>query len=452
MNDILLGPVQGVQKLLQGDSFAWVRRDTCKGAGDSDYVVSHESLRPLLTSEHLEWHRHEALVLAQCGDTHVAIVAIHRTCRGAATGGVRRGVQYANVAACLNDVLLLSRAMSRKNALAGLNWGGGKAVIVDCTANRATKEECDRSLHQFGALVSRLRGVFHAAVADIGMTSQDAHQVSRQSRFVTCLPVWQGGSGDPSAFTGTGVACALLSALHRIDNETATFDFFDLAQRRRLLEKRSVILQGFGGVGAKCVDVLSSAGAEVTVLSRSDPSARCTMRAELLKRPNVTLRIQTDAPTAEQLAQFDVFVPCAVGGVLTERLAHELSQCRGKLRLVCGGANNQLASLQVSPLLAQAGVVYVPDLVANRLGICRCAEEAFGSFADPMEDPASQQHFDPTVETSLPRTVWALMENKEDTQGAAMERAEILAEMPHPLFGKSRYQALLRAVLSAPTC
>ncbi len=286
-----------------------------------------------------------------------AIIAIYSTALGPALGGTRF-YPYADEDAALADVLRLSRAMAYKAAVAGLDLGGGKAVILGDPAT----DKSEALLRAYGRAVQSLGGRYWTA-CDVGTYVADMDVVARESRFVTGRSPENGGAGDSAVLTAYGVFAAMRAAA-------------ESAWGAPTLRGRRVGVEGVGKVGRTLVGHLLENGARVVV---SDVSAAAVERVRAAS-PEVEVSDVAALPTAD----LDVYAPCALGGSLTDELVDGL-----KAAVVCGAANNQLASPGVGRALADRGVLYVPDYVANAGGLLQVAEEA-RSATDPRLDTAGR--------------------------------------------------------------
>lgn len=291
---------------------------------------------------------HEQVVYCQDSQTGLrAIIAIYSTALGPALGGTRF-YPYPAEDDALADVLNLSRAMAYKNALAGLDLGGGKAVIIGDPAQLKS----EALLRAYGRFVQSLGGRYITA-CDVGTYSEDMDLVARECRFVTGRTVPNGGAGDSSVLTAFGVFQAMRAAAEHTWGSTS-------------LEDRLVGVEGVGKVGRRLVDHLAEAGARIVMYDVS---------------PAALERVKNAHPEAEIAAgqqdlltrRLDVFAPCAMGGVLTDETVATLGA-----RIVCGGANNQLAHPGLEKALADRGVLYAPDYVVNAGGVVQVADELAG--------------------------------------------------------------------------
>ena len=290
---------------------------------------------------HPEFDHHQQLVFGSDAESGLrAIIAIHDTNRGPALGGLRI-YPYASEEDALTDVLRLSRGMSYKSAMADLPLGGGKAVII---ADPRT-EKTPALLRAMGRLVESLSGAYITA-EDSGSSEADMQTIAETTAHVGGLGRASGESGDPSPFTAWGVFCALKSAVrHGLGRDD--------------LEGLRVAIQGVGHVGAHLARHLHAAGARL-VLTDVDREALAHL-AEALGAEAV-------APEAIFDAEVDIFAPCAMGAVLTDAVVDRL-----RARVVCGAANNQLATPASAERLMARDILYTPDYVANAGGVIEIA-------------------------------------------------------------------------------
>jgi valine dehydrogenase (NAD+) len=291
---------------------------------------------------------HEQVVFCEDARSGLrAIIAIHSTALGPALGGTRF-YPYASDDDALRDVLALSRGMTYKAAVAGLDLGGGKAVIIG-------DPEVDKSeplLRAYGRFVESLGGRYITA-CDIGTYVSDMDVVARESSHVSGQSVENGGAGDSSVLTAFGVFQGMRAAAEHVWGSPT------LAGRR-------VGVSGVGKVGRHLVKHLLDDGAEVVVTDVSEHAL------EWVRTTYPQVGIVDDAPAlvAEQL---DVFAPCALGGALDDHTVQVLSA-----RIVCGAANNQLAHPGIEKAIEDRGITYAPDFVVNAGGLIQVADEVHG--------------------------------------------------------------------------
>ena len=302
---------------------------------------------------------HEQVVFANDPGTGLkAVIAIHSTALGPALGGTRF-YPYASTADAVRDVLNLSRGMSYKAALAGLDLGGGKAVIIGDPATQKTEP----LLRAYGRHVESLGGRYYTA-CDVGTYSADMDVIARECSFVTGRTVAHGGAGDSSVLTAYGVFQGMRAA--------AT-----VAWGSASLEGRVVGVAGVGKVGHHLVRHLVEDGATV-VVTDVDAASVERVRAE---HPSVSVV----GSTAELVAStLDVYAPCALGGALADEVVEVLSA-----RIVCGAANNQLAHPGIEKALEDRGILYAPDYCVNAGGLIQVADELEGFSFDRARQRAT---------------------------------------------------------------
>ncbi len=294
---------------------------------------------------------HERVIFCRDEPTGLcAIIAIHSTALGPAAGGTRLWT-YANDDDALHDVLRLSQGMSYKNAMAGLKFGGGKAVIMkppDFDGSEALFE-------RFGEFIDTLDGDYVTA-EDVGMSVEIMATIARRTRYVSGLPLQSGkAGGDPSPKTAYGVYYGIEAAAKaRLGRDS--------------LEGLRVAVQGVGHVGYYLCKLLQEAGATLLVSDIDETRV-----------DRVCSEFGADRVGSAQIlsADVDVLAPCALGSIL-----HQESIPGITARIIAGGANNQLRSPQDGQRLADAGILYAPDYVINAGGIVNVACEYFGDVDD----------------------------------------------------------------------
>lgn len=303
---------------------------------------------------------HEQVVFCQDQQTGLrAIIAIYSTALGPGLGGTRF-YPYPDEATALADVLRLSKAMAYKNALAGLDLGGGKAVIIGDPATDKT----EALLRAYGRFVESLNGRYITA-CDIGTYSEDMDVVARECRFVTGRTVPNGGAGDSSVLTAFGVFQGMRACAEYLWGSTS-------------LAGRTVGIEGVGKVGHRLAGHLLEDEARVVIFDTSSAAVERVVASH----PEVTVA----ASRAELVSgRLDVYSPCALGGAVDDSTVEQLSA-----RIICGGANNQLAHPGVEKLLADRGIVYAPDYLVNAGGVIQVADELHGFSFERAEAKAAQ--------------------------------------------------------------
>ncbi len=311
-----------------------------------------------------------------------AIIAIHSTARGPSAGGCRMW-NYGSSQAALDDALRLSRAMSYKNAMADLDLGGGKAVIL----GDARRDKTPELFEALGRGIEALQGRYWGA-EDVGVTPEDLAGARRQTRYVAGLVGLPSASGDPSPVTAEGLFRAIrLAARRRLDKD---------------INQVSVAIQGAGSVGGELADRLAAAGARLTVCDLNQGLADAVARRTGARQVKPEGIYDVDA---------DVFAPCALGGSIN---ADTVPRLKGSI--IAGGANNQLAMGEVGDYLWDKGVLYCPDYVINCGGIINVAAEIRAIEAGGAYDPA-------WVEGKLGRMV--------ETLGEVLDKAQADRRSPH---------------------
>jgi leucine dehydrogenase len=301
--------------------------------------------------DHAEFDKHESLHFCHDDNTGLrAIVAVHSTALGPGAGGTRRWA-YTNEADALTDVLRLSRGMTYKNAVAGLKFGGGKAVIL--ASDDAPKSP--QLFRAFGRFVDSLGGRYVTA-EDVGCSVDDMRYVREETDFVSGLP--QSGTdagGDPSPWTALGCFQGIEAAVRaRLDVDS--------------VKGLKVAVQGVGHVGYYLCRYLHEAGAELFV---SDVNREC------LKRVSADMPVTIVPPKELLFADVDVLAPCALGNILTSVTIPKI-----KAKVIAGGANNQLSTPADGVRLAERGILYAPDYVINAGGIINVAAEFYGNCSE----------------------------------------------------------------------
>ncbi len=278
-----------------------------------------------------------------------AIVAVHNSQRGPAMGGCRMW-NYSSETQALNDVLRLSRGMTYKNAVAGLPIGGGKCVIM----GDPQQDKSPAIFEALGEAIERMGGLYITA-EDVGTTPDDMAHVSKQTQYVAGL----GPNGDPSPYTALGCFVGARAAIkHHLHRDS--------------FEGLTVAVQGLGNVGYDYARRLHKAGAKL-IVADIDVNALERARNELnAKIVSVDAIYDVDA---------DIYAPCALGGTVNAGTLARL-----KVKIIAGGANNQLATSEMNSLARQKGILYVPDFVINAGGIMKACYEYFNKAESEVED------------------------------------------------------------------
>jgi valine dehydrogenase (NAD+) len=327
---------------------------------------------------------HEQVVFCNDPATGLrAIVAIHSTALGPGLGGTRF-YPYASTADAVADVLNLSRGMSYKNALAGLDLGGGKAVII----GDPTKDKTEALLRAYGRFVQSLNGRYITA-CDVGTYSADMDVIARECSFVTGRTVAHGGAGDSSVLTAYGVFQGMRASAEAVWGSPS-------------LSGRTVGVAGVGKVGHHLVKHLVDDGARVVVTDVNPAPVEA-----MVSQYGATAVADTDALVRSEI---DVYAPCALGGALTDEVVDVLSAA-----IVCGAANNQLAHAGIEKALADRGILYAPDYCVNSGGVIQVADELEGFSFERAQQRASGIY-----ETT--KAVFALAEADSVTPAEAADR------------------------------
>ncbi|MES1245537.1 MAG: class I tRNA ligase family protein [Acidobacteriota bacterium] len=381
---------------------------------NGEFQLSHPKiLRPVQAFFELshDFARHEGVFIGrEDGVPTLFFAFVHDTRRGLSQGGLRFW-HYDNVTELMTDGLRLSQGMTRKNALAGLWWGGGKGIVALPSAYRLPGEIPERSperlaiFEAYGRFIASLGGIYYTA-EDVGTKTSDMDAILSRNRFVTCISPHLGGSGNPSPATARGVFRALQAA----------WLFLEKTER---LDGVRVAVQGAGNVGVPLIDQLDEAGAEIWVSDVSEESLERLRQ----RRPRVHTLPVAEADRIFDL-DVDVFAPCARGAVVNERTIPRL-----KARLVCGAANNILETPEDADRLRERGIAFVPDYVCNRMGITNCADEWQGHLEEDVR-LAAERVFPDTL-----RVLRHAQNLHVSSLRAADELGDIAASELHPLLG-----------------
>jgi len=392
----------------------------------SDPVL--EPVAAAVRADRRDYRKHEGCFF-EIGEQsgHLLAAFVHKTRRGQAAGGVRFW-SYETLEDFVRDGLRLSRGMGHKCALAGLWWGGGKGGIARRPGTDHRDPELRRAVYEdYGRFMTGLRGCYVTA-EDVGTTTEDMARIFGATRHTTCIPAELGGSGNPSVLTATGVVVAMEAALEHLGLGT--------------LEGKTVALQGLGNVSTFMIGDLLERGVARIVGADIDELAVEAVRRRHGHGPLELRRVERG--DAAILAEpCDVLAPNAVGAILNPDSIPTI-----KARVVCGGANNQLEETERDGrALKERGILYVPDFLANRMGIVNCANEQYGVIEG---DPAIHRHLDRENPTGIHQRALQVFGRAAESGRTPAEEAERLAdelaEELHPLWGH-RGQVIIDALV-----
>ena len=295
----------------------------------------------------LSFNDHEQVVFCQDKDTGLkAIIGVHNTILGPALGGTRM-YNYQTEWDALNDVLRLSRGMTYKAAITGLNLGGGKAVIIGDPKTIKTPA----LMRRFGEFVHTLGGKYYTA-EDVGMETSDMDTVREVTPYVTGISEEKGGAGNPSPVTAYGVYMGMKASAkfaYGTDN----------------LEGKKILVQGIGHVGEELVRLTAEEGANVIIAD---------INQERLEQVSAAYGVDIYRGQDLYAEEADIYAPCALGATINNDTIDKL-----KVKVIAGAANNQLATENIhGPLLQERGIVYAPDFLINAGGIINVYAEIEG--------------------------------------------------------------------------
>lgn len=330
---------------------------------------------------------HEQVVLCHDKQTGLnAIIAIHNTTLGPALGGTRMW-SYASDAEAITDALRLSRGMTYKASISGLDLGGGKAVIMGTPDMKS-----EAYWRAYGRFVDSLGGRYITA-EDVNTNTSDMENIYKETKHVTGIPERMGGSGDPSPFTAYGTFVGMKACAHKKWGSDS-------------LEGKRIMVQGVGHVGQYLVGHLEKAGAKVYV---------CDINAEKLKETTGQYNVEVVAPEDMFQVDIDIYAPCALGATIHDESIPVLN-----CEIVAGAANNQLKVEEVhGRALMERGILYAPDFLINAGGLMNVASEAKGNY----DRNAVHQN----VETIYQRLLDIFLKSESENitpQAAAIKMAE----------------------------
>lgn len=330
---------------------------------------------------------HEQVVFCQDKETGLrAIIAIHNTVLGPSLGGTRMW-NYQNEAEALNDVLRLSRGMTYKASISGLNLGGGKAVII----GDSYKDKSEALFRRFGRFVDSLGGKYITA-EDVGISPLDMEYVHMETKHVSGLPISMGGSGDPSPVTAYGVYVGMKAcAKNKYGNDS--------------LKGKKVVVQGVGHVGEFLVEHLTKEGAIVTITDINEDRLK-----------TVSEKYKANVVLGDDVydLDMDIYAPCALGATINDNTLTRL-----KCAIIAGAANNQLEDeSRHGNELMRKGLIYAPDFLINAGGLISVNSEVYKlSHERTME--LTEKIYD-----SVTNILELSAKNKIPTVAAALELAK----------------------------
>lgn len=366
--------------------------------------MSFQELDPEILQEIISYDEHEQVRRFILDDDIVGFIAVHNTNLGPALGGCRMR-KYESEAEAINDVLRLSRGMTYKNAIAGLPLGGGKAVIIGDPHSQKTQE----LMQEMGIAVESFEGAYVTA-EDSGTAEEDMVAIASHTEHVTGLPpeMLEGSEygelgGNPSPLTALGCYHGIKAAIaHRYEEG-------------RDLKDMTISVQGIGAVGLEICKLLKQDGASLIITD---------VNQDALKEAQKELDdVEVVAPDDIYKVEADIFVPCAMGGVLNDTTIDQL-----KVEIVAGAANNQLLSSHHDKMLAAKNILYVPDYVINSGGVICVGYEYFRkSGYNPQDFNIERGSMVDHVER-IGKIVSDILEQAKERGLPTGETADLLAE------------------------
>lgn len=390
-------------------------------------LSSHPQLQEVadfLTDDRRDFFAHEGLFFQIDRSYNTLLGAfVHKTVRGQGAGGTRFW-SYETFEDYLRDGLRLAKGMTRKNALAGIWWGGGKGVIAKNPAIDNSDPNIRANIYQQqGRLITSIKGCYVTA-EDAGTTVVDVANMFKTTRFTTCIPSELGGSGNPSIATARGIVCGMEAAWDWLHGKS--------------LAGTSIAIQGVGNVGAPLIKDLFEKGVGRIIASDVNENMLKSCAADNAGQ-NLDTRLAQPDDLSILFEECDILSLCATGGMLNQHTIPKI-----KAKVVCGGANNQLEDTARDDLLLfERDIVYVPDFLTNRMGIVHCANEQYGYVA---EDPAIERHLSMDWEHSIFQATQRVLDESKRTgqppAKVAIAQADALSEVPHPIFGHRGQQII----------
>lgn len=285
---------------------------------------------------YMEKYDYENILFCQEKETGIkAVIAIHDTTLGPAVGGCRMWT-YKHEDDAIEDALRLARGMTYKYAAAGINLGGGKAVII----GDPSKDKSEALFRMIGRFINRLGGRYITG-ADVGTTMQDMEYIRMETPHIVTLPESCGGAGDIAPYTALGAFQGIKASVHEVYGSDS-------------LKGKTVLVQGLGKVGGNLVKLLTEAEAHVII---SD------IYEDLVRKYQDEYQVDCIEPEKVYGTACDVFSPCALGAVVNDDTINEF-----KCSIIAGAANNQLKDEKHAEMLQQRGILYAPDYILNAGG------------------------------------------------------------------------------------
>lgn len=352
-------------------------------------VNAAEKLKKISVFEEVSRFGHEELVFCYDEATGLnAIIGIHSTVLGPALGGTRMW-NYASEDEAIIDVLRLSRGMTFKASISGLNLGGGKAVII----GDARKMKNEALLRRFGRFIESLNGKYITA-EDVNMSPDDMEYIAMETQYVTGLSEKIGGGGDPSPFTAYGVYMGMKAcAKEAYSNDN--------------LKDKKIVVQGVGHVGYYLVKHLIEEGAKVCI-SDINPERLTAVKRDF----NVEILDENNIYDSEM----DIYAPCALGATINDSTIERIN-----CDIIAGAANNQLENeVKHGNRLKERGIIYAPDFLINAGGLINVGIDYFGNY--------SRERVFRKVEKIYNTTLDIIRKSREEdipSQQAAIEIAEM---------------------------
>jgi leucine dehydrogenase len=342
---------------------------------------------------------HEQLVICHDEATGLkALLGIHNTVLGPALGGTRMW-PYATEAEAITDVLRLSRGMTFKNSLAGLNLGGGKAVIIG-----DPRLKTEAFLRRFGRFVESLGGRYVTA-EDVNMKTSDMEYIALETRHVTGLPKSKGGAGDPSPVTSYGVYMGMKAAAKQAFGSDS-------------LQGKRIGVQGVGQVGKYLINYLVKEGAEIFITDIFE---------DKLKEVAATTGATVVGSDAIYDLPMDIYAPCALGATLNDQTIDRLT-----CKVIAGGANNQLKDEEKhGKLLMEKGIVYAPDFLINAGGVINVGAEYYGDYQEEAVFAQTEKIYD-TCLSILTASATQKIPAQQAAIAAAKARIEAIGRIKLP--------------------